>query len=357
MEEVLFDQLLDDNDRYKLYMYQIIQLYSEQGVTFSILEQQLELSKFKVKQLVYELVDELKEETLSSQIGLLEVVDDVISGQLNNQGYQLLRLRYFNQSAAGDLLLKNFFHGYTISEFAALKYISLAKAYKVRKKVNQFLVQWELVLSKTDMVGNEKRIRGFFFQLINYFYNGESAVFEKKVQFKINQTVNRLQFISRRTLSTNQKSQLAIFLGVQYYRVLNGFKLDTFDLVQYSGVSFEKLLDQFFKITLYKKETIANEQIYLVLFLLTIGQIDKNHLVYHDALVLPIKFTAYLSKEYPAVQSLLMNDVFRDRLTVMALKLEVLEISTNTFISERQFIYFKQNFPLIHQIIQRFVKK
>lgn len=161
------DKILEEDYRYKLFIYQIFLIYENNLVELGILTENLYLSQFKVLHYLEELMDELQQLDLDSRI--IRENGQVYKGEgLSQVDYQKLRREYFQQSTEANLLVQVGIMGkFTVTEYAKDRFISKGTAYTIVHKVNEFLENWNLTLKKINWSDQKYVFEDF---VSNFFY-------------------------------------------------------------------------------------------------------------------------------------------------------------------------------------------
>lgn len=345
-----FDKLLENDDRYKLFIYQILQIQKEAGILTEELKRQMDLSDFKLNQLLDDLINDLV--NLESKI---EIVDKIISSSgLSSNDYQKLRLIYFKKSIATDLLVTvGLYESISLTEFIEMHFTSASSVYRIQNEINEFLIDYDLKFKAAKIKGEEKNIRSFYFQLFFNFYGGSEFPFTRELNRMIFDNMKNLSLYLLPTTSQIQKDQLYYFLGIQIIRMKNSHSIKKHLYKKFNTDSFLKDI----KITSSNNVKVSRKEIeFLHLYLMLNDRIlfNENYDLYSTEL--EDSFINFLENKLKISQFGEFIEIVHD-IHVIAQRWFNFKLPTTTFISIEQFEFFRQSYPLLHELINEFLLK
>lgn len=355
--DTIMDKILEEDYRYKLFIYQIFLIYENNLVELGILTENLYLSQFKVLHYLEELMDELQQLDLDSRI--IRENGQVYKGEgLSQVDYQKLRREYFQQSTEANLLVQVGIMGkFTVTEYAKDRFISKGTAYTIVHKVNEFLENWNLTLKKNQLVGSEVCIRGFCFQLFLYFFGMETPNYLGFSDAGYQELINAIQLIFHQSFSINQLLQLRMILIIQNFRVANANLIEEYTFVK-KEATFQTLFTKFFKsknIYLSKTE-FSNEGAYLQNFLILNNFIENEDFIEIKQTETCKIFYSTVDAQIPQLKENL-TPLLQEEIKKICFKWEFFSFSLASFISKEQFSFFQQSFPNIHHLVHSFIEK
>jgi hypothetical protein len=354
-----FDYLLNENDQYKLFIFEMFQIEQqntkESLIHVDVLGKKLELSDYKVHQLLNELEHDLRLVSEGGDLSKVRVKKNIVEFEkVNSYVYAQLKLFYFKQSSLGKLLLQvGLFENFSLSEYAEMNFISNGTVYNLRKELNLYLETWDLKLSSKGIVGEETAVRSFFFQLLFFFYSNLENPFPNNINKNKHQFFQELPFQIGFSLSNTQKSLLDFFVTIQRIRVFNDHLLTSEIGV---CIKNQEKINRFYKwfSQYFPKLADKYEFHYLLAYLTTYELFDEEDIDVEISQIEKIFYTFVKKKSLDLYNKL---STVERKLRLFFFRLEKLHVNTTTFISDNQFLYFKQCFPKIHEIIFSFTAK
>lgn len=353
--DTLIDNILEEEYRYKLLIYQIFLAYESNLVEEGILIDTLEISQFKLSQYLGELVEELKKLAIKSKIELKN--PHVFQGDnLSTVDYQKLRSYYFEQSLEAGLLIQvGILQNYTLNEYAQIKFISRGTAYSIVKRLNKYLANWNISLKNNQLRGSEAEIRFFCFQLLLYFYGSNQSIALKKRELNLAIIINDIQLFFEKNFTANQLSQLRLFLSIQYSRMVQNHFIEKnqFGIIDKNLLSKISHWYEENEVSL-EKEKFRAEVDYLLSFLVLNGFIKNDQLIRIEETKMFKMFMRVVNKQLPQLEERLSKEAVEE-IKTMCFKWKYFSFSFASFVSNDQFQYFQQSFPKIHHLIYTFV--
>ncbi|MGR3741464.1 helix-turn-helix domain-containing protein [Companilactobacillus sp. DQM5] len=341
------DELLENDDRYKLFIYQILQIRKEGGISTGELKKIVELSDFKFNQLLKELKSDLY--FLKSKIIIIDKMID--SSTFTSKDYQALRLSYFKKSIAADFLIKvGLLESFSLNEFADLHYMSSSSIYRLQKEVNNFLSEYGLSLKSATVTGEEKNIRSFYFQLFFSYYGGMQSPFSDRIDTIISDNLKIIRQNISVSISQNQNTQLNIFLGIQIYRISNNHFIKNKIYTNFDSEKFPNI----FKSSFSLRKIPKNEIEYLHLYLMLNQNISFNNNLQLKTTALEKSFIEFLNQKL-SIMDLKVYDNIVHEIHIIAQRWFNFQLTTTSFISMEQLEFFQQSYPLLHNLVNDFI--
>lgn len=345
------DEILEDDFRYKLFIYKVLML-SENYLEETILANTLELSSFKTRKYLFELIEDVQFMGIDSFI----VVKDnkiIEFKNLTQKDYNNIRRYYFEHSLQCNFLVQvAICENYLVPEYAEMCFLSKGSAYSIVKKINDFLVNWNIKLKKSRFIGNELDIRLFCFQLLFYYYGTHIPRSLLKNANRIETLLSDLQLIFSKSFTANQFAQLKMILCVQYTRINNKNFAEESILVSDISLIESNLSKWFNKNDLFlDKFQVTRESEFIMLFLV-LNQYIENE--------------GYISIEETKGFKLLLHhlnlkkldyipDDFIKLAKLLFFKWEYTKFSFSAFVADDQYVFFKESFPKTHELVHNIV--
>lgn len=339
-----FDSFLENDDRYKLFMYQILQARPG-GISIGEVKKQIELSDFKFSKLV----EELNEELLGMKSEIIIDSKWLLSKNLSSADYQKLQLIYFKRSMAADFLVKiGLFESISRTEFADTHFISETSVYNLQADINNILADFGLKLKNSRVVGDEKDVRSFYFQLLFNYYGGIESPFPKQTQQLVNEDITDIEDKLAMKLSTIQKNQLLILLGVQICRMRHENYIDaSFPEIPEAETFLEVIQNGF---SLREIPQTEGKYLYLYLLLNNFVTTEQNF----ESTKLEKKIMTYLDDNL-RISTFDSYEAIKREVVRISQKWFYFRITSTTFISDQQLEFFAQSYPILHKLIYEFV--
>lgn len=348
------DEILEDDFKYKLLIYQILLVYDGGVVEEDFLTNTLEISSFKLSQYIEELVEELKKIPGNNK---LERDTHVFQGiNFSVRYYQVLRRYYFEQSLEVSVLLQvGVLQNYTLLEFAHLKFISKGTVYSIVKRLNEYLENWYISLKNNRLKGSETAIRFFLFQLFYYFYGSARLPMIKNKKLELGNIITGIQLLYSINFTVNQLAQLETFLTIQFIRIQKNNLIEPNDFFN-SEENFFSNLEKWYLAKNKKifKKDIENESNYLFSFML-LNHFIKNENIEIEFTEVFELFKSISTKKMPELIPLLRGNV-EYALKLICFKWKYFSFSFASFVSKDQIAYFQQSFPKIHDVVYTFAE-
>ncbi|GKQ42475.1 hypothetical protein RD055328_03980 [Companilactobacillus sp. RD055328] len=344
-----FDVLLSSNSRYKLLIYQTLQEKRESSTAIVELKQQMKLSDFKFNNLI----DELQQDLAETE-SLMNVSDKYLSIEhFSYHDYQTLQLLYFKQSIAVDLLIKvGLFESITISEFAEYNFLSSSSVYNVRSRVNEVLKTYGLTFKNSQIIGNEKSIRSFYFQILFNYYGGIESPFSESIKKTVQSYIHEIEKSFTKDMTIVQRIKLEIFLGVQLYRIKNNCYIAENGIVE-KQVEVEAFFKQY--IPRYSSSKIpSSEGKVLYLFLVLNCYIKSDIRLKPTAIGLQL--IEYLNERIQIAKMDSYEDILYN-VDLVSQSWVHFQLATSTFVYAADFKVFEKTSPKLKSLIYDFVSQ
>ncbi|MBP2099880.1 helix-turn-helix domain-containing protein [Enterococcus rivorum] len=200
------------------------------------------MSKSKLKYTFLCLEEDLKEfgnfkvliEASAQKVDTLHVTAALIDN---------LRLFYAKKSGMFLLFDAIVVSDISSSEFEKRYFFSRTKVFNLRKKLESLLNEVGITLEMQKLIGEEKAIRKFIFEVYYYYFNGLEFPFPSNVKINVEKTKNSLISIFECDHRPTKMKQLELFIGVcflrikwQYFLTESVLNLELFDSFQYKSM-------------------------------------------------------------------------------------------------------------------------
>lgn len=176
------DLLLDD-DRYKWYLLQYLELKKNSYSSVDQLSDILKVSRYKLEKYILELQIDLERIDFEATIELLDT-GEIKVHQLTHAIVKRIRLCFVERSLSFQL-----FHRFIIDETSIDKqieelHVSRSSTYRLYKRLKCKLTDEGFQIKKNQLIGDESLVRSFLFGLYYEIFNGLSNPFGKKFSSK-----------------------------------------------------------------------------------------------------------------------------------------------------------------------------
>lgn len=359
------EDLLSEDARYKLAILNTFEIKKNQTISIDYFCELLGISKFKIQKYIEELNIECVTEQSFSDFIVIERGDlicfDITMEQIREQ-----RLTYLLESPTFKLFHEILCNPTTIEKFSKKYFLSLSKAYGIKKDLNKFLKKWKCTLKKDHIEGDELVIRNLFFEVYYYFYNGISFPFSEEVFSATNQLYRNLVTAFNLSIPPTQRVKLEIFLAIQWLRIKNNHWIEK----PYVEVPIESLTKLQSITSVYREEPdimTTGEQAYVFLFLSTQDIVKVPILYVDDEINTKVKqlTTAFIMEMKTHLnlenRPLIKNEQeiyqhLERQLQQIHARFFSFKFTSSTFISENQIQFFEEGHPKFHQMITAFIQ-
>lgn len=357
------NDLLMDDDRYKWYLLQYLELNKNAHCTIDQLGDILEVSRYKLEKYLQELCDELRENNYLASIELLETGEIEVK-QLTHSIVKKMRLILLERS-----LIYQIFHCYVTKETSLdkqieLLHVSRSSTYRLYKRLKELLHDEGFELKKNQLIGNEFAIRSFLFGLYYEIFNGIASPFEKEIQKEAKEIFHHLEHYLNLSLPKTKEHKLLFFISISLIRLRKEHLLDQEYIVyEKSAVTdyLEKWLGKHFMLTSVGKR----QEIAALLLFCQMMEIDlQQELVFtsqnenEEAERIVAEFLEFLAVNSRFELSYLKkNKQLVDGLLRINRHWLIYHLRESTFVTKVQRRYFQEINPKLDDLIQTFIEK
>ena len=361
--EMQANDLLMDDDRYKWYLLQYLELNKNAYCSVDQLGDILEISRYKLEKYLQELQDELKENHYDATIELLETGEIGVQ-QLTHAIVKKMRLYLVERS-----LTYKIFHGYVTNETSLDKqieelHVSRSSTYRLYKRLKDQLVEEGFQLKKNQLIGEEDALRNFLFGLYYEIFNGLASPFDDTTQHQAKELFRYLEHYLNLSLPKTKEHKLQFFISIALVRMSKAHLMDREYLEYVENDATEYLnrwLDSHFSLT----NTEKRREIAALLLFCQLMEID-----------LPLETTILEGKEMRMAENLVdeflqylashsrfeINQLKEDKELVAGLlrinrRWLIYHFRESTFVTKIQRRYFQEINPKLDELIQDFIEK
>ncbi len=401
------NDLLMDDDRYKWYLLQYLELNKNAYCSVDQLGDILKISRYKLEKYLQELQDELKENHYDATIELLETGEIEVQ-QLTHAIVKKMRLYLVERS-----LTYKIFHGYVTNEtsldkqieelhvsrsstyrlYKRLKdqlveegfqlkknqligeednetsldkqieelHVSRSSTYRLYKRLKDQLVEEGFQLKKNQLIGEEDTLRNFLFGLYYEIFNGLASPFDDTTQHQAKELFRYLEHYLNLSLPKTKEHKLQFFISIALVRMSKAHLMDREYLEYVENDATEYLnrwLDSHFSLT----NTEKRREIAALLLFCQLMEID-----------LPLETTILEGKEMRMAENLVdeflqylashsrfeINQLKEDKELVAGLlrinrRWLIYHFRESTFVTKIQRRYFQEINPKLDELIQDF---
>lgn len=357
------NDLLMDDDRYKWYLLQYLELNKNTYCSIKQLGDILEISRYKLEKYLQEVHEELKENHYAADIILLET-GEIETHNLTHTIVKRMRLFLVQRSLSFQL-----FHRYVTAETSLDKqieelHVSRSSTYRVYKRLKEQLTDEGFQLKKNQLIGNEFSIRSFLFGLYYEIFNGLSSPFDDEIQMQAKELFRYLEHYLNLSLPKTKEHKLIFFISITLTRLRRAHSLDERYIEYEENGATEylfKWLDEHFVLSKAEKQ----KEVAALLLFCQMMEVDLNQEILfieekenHQAEELVEEFLMYLTNnsrfEYAhlAENHLLVSELLRINRRWL-----IYHFRETTFVTKIQRRYFQEVNPKLDELIQDFIEK
>ncbi|MDU6525093.1 MAG: helix-turn-helix domain-containing protein, partial [Enterococcus sp.] len=207
------NDLLMEDDRYKWYLLQYLELNKTAYSSVEQIGDLLEISRYKVEKYIQELQIELKEVTDET---LIEIQDTgkITVQRLNHAIVKKMRLLLIERSISYQI-----FHRYVTKETSLDKqieelHLSRSSTYRLYKKLKEQLADEGFQLKKNQLSGSELKIRSFLFGIYYEIFNGLANPFDEEIQQQSKELFRYLIHHLNLSIPKTKEHKLIYFISI-----------------------------------------------------------------------------------------------------------------------------------------------
>lgn len=357
------NDLLMDDDRYKWYLLQYLELNKNAYCSIDQLGDILEISRYKLEKYLQELQSELAENHYDATVELLET-GEIEVHRLTHAIVKKMRLYLVERSLSYQI-----FHRYVTKETSLDRqieelHVSRSSTYRLYKRLKTQLTDEGFQLKKNQLVGDESTIRSFLFGLYYEMFNGLASPFDEEIQQQAKELFRYLEHYLNLSLPKTKEHKLLFFLSIALIRMQKKHSMAE-ALIEYeenaATAYLTKWLEQHVSLT---PEEMRREIAALLLFCQMMEVDLQQELTFiaceetQQAESLVDEFLHYLADHSRFEINQLKEDT---ALTSGLLRINrrwlIYHFRETTFVTKIQRRYFQEINPKLDELIQDFIEK
>jgi Mga helix-turn-helix domain. len=281
-------QLLDDDHHYQLWIIRFLDIMTDEYITISKMVELTGQSRFRVINFIHALNYDISKFQKNCRIVMKD--DILILENIDLTIIKLLQIDYFMKSQIFSLLLYLLEEGGTIEKFATDHFLSVSKAYAIRRQLFTILKSLGIGVKRNRLVGDEFSIRNTLSTLIFEAINGYYSPFLIENDIVMRKVKDLLTFFFNLRLSPTQVKKLEVLISISLIRCKNGKSIDHSFLLD-ADKYFSIIKNEIYYIAndiFIDPKILVNEFSYVSMFLFTEGAFeedeDKFNFSYFEAL-------------------------------------------------------------------------
>lgn len=360
-------QLLDEDQRYQLFILRFLDLAVDDYITISKLVELTGQSKFKITKFIQILNYDLNRFRDNCKI---IIQDDLLTTEnVDLTVIKLLQIDYFKSSPTFLLLIYLIEEGGTIEKYAADQFLSMSKAYAARRQLVLFLKSVGIKLKRNRLVGEEFSLRNTLSTVIFEAINGYYPPFASDINVFVKKVTEFLTYFYNLRLTPTQANKLEVLTDISLIRCKNNNSI---------AYSFFKDPDRFFHnvekeiryISNYMDVTpnaLMEEFSYMSMFLFTEGfledafsdkfNFDYFKVVDNESRELSDSILHQVEHSYNTKLSLEIFDTYTQRVKQTNRKRAIFSFETSSFFTNKQIQAVKELYPIYSEIIWRVIEE
>lgn len=362
-----YTDFFEKNDQLSFLLLQKFFVKQDRMVTVSAITESTPISEYKLSQLLVAINNDLSQIQYAKSAKITSPEKNILKGEnITSTVINEIRLVYLKRSVLFSLFQYNFLQSKTISKATFMRdnFISKTKFYASE-------IQLRTILNDSDFYNSPNIINNYEYiqrlHIFEFFYtafNGIDTPFPK-MNTQINNLIIRIQAHFSFLIKPVQKSKLEIFLKVWILRMRNGHYVND-KIISADNITAEvreKMSNiQTFIQGRFNVQLKTEEMNYLYTFLLTQEYVDGiSDVLTREDYPLAYELTDALISKVKSGNALTEPEKFRADtlyhiLTCIHLRFITLYIEPTTFISLDQIDFFKQTYPIFHNIINDFIQ-
>ncbi|EAD4338229.1 hypothetical protein UP07_15695, partial [Listeria monocytogenes] len=219
-----FNELLDEDYRYKWHVLQILELKRESFLTVGSLMDIVGLSRYRTEKYLNEIVIDASVNHIDIEVNI-EPDGEVQSKGLSNLVLKNIRLYYLENSVCYKIFKEIFFGTSNIDSLVDKVFISRSKVYEKVKIINRMLTEANIKIKNNKLLGEELYIRGIFLSLYMDFYSGIKLPFNSELKKEIGRVKHIFAVNEDISFTKTQEFRFSIFVGISIIRSGNSSRL------------------------------------------------------------------------------------------------------------------------------------
>ncbi|MGR3741941.1 helix-turn-helix domain-containing protein [Companilactobacillus sp. DQM5] len=224
------DELLNEDDQYKILLLTIFNLFDNSELTVAYFLEYFGISRYKFNQILDGILFEQEEDRKVFLSLKISINDDIVKWfSVTNDYIQYKRYQYINKSEKFELFQYISLYNKNISEFIEEKHVSRTKAYKITHELNEILKNFNISLGASKFKGRETDIRNFMYQVFYSFFSEKNVPFDDETKEYIEMVIYGINMVIRankKHIPFTQIQKLSFFIGVNHIRIKNNYLID-----------------------------------------------------------------------------------------------------------------------------------
>lgn len=355
------NDLLMEEERYQLYILQILEARKSTFCSVDQICDLLELSKYKVEKNLEALQDTIKlvEEKSSIEI---EPTGEIHLIGITNLLLKKIRLHYLEKSSYFFM-----FHNFITKELGVETQleqlpVSRSLAYKYQKYVKRLLAEENFKLIKNQVVGSEFRLRSFAFGFYYEVFNGIRNPFPTEISKMAKEIIGFLVNYQNVSIPKTKEHKLMFFINVWLTRISHGHLVKE----EYTRMKDNTLKEYLMRVMVTKfsitRQSCEKEISYFFLFL-GLEEIDASSIEEYlnlenekEIQQITTELLNLLAKQFKSdFQKLDNYPVIVDGLMMINRRWLVYHFRESSFILKVQLKYFQEVNPKFEQLVRMFI--
>ncbi|MBO0453364.1 helix-turn-helix domain-containing protein [Candidatus Enterococcus murrayae] len=357
------NDLLMDDDRYKWYLLQYLELNKNAYCSIDQLGDILEISRYKLEKYLQELQEELEENHFEATVKLLET-GEIEVHDLTHAIVKKMRICLVERSLSYQI-----FHRYVTKETSLDKqieelHVSRSSTYRLSKRLKDQLAAEGFQLKKNQLIGDECAIRSFLFGLYYEMFNGLASPFDEEIQKQAKEVFRHLEHYLNLSLPKTKEHKLLFFVSVALIRMGKSHPIDQVYIEYEENAATDylvKWLEGHFSLT---PKEMQGEIAALLLFCQMMEVDLRQELTFiegqeiQQAGRLVDEFLHYLAEHSRfEIHRLKEDTALVDGLLRINRRWLIYHFRETTFVTKIQRRYFQEINPKLDEMIQDFIEK
>lgn len=355
------NDLLMEEERYQLYMLQILEARKSTFCSVDQICEILELSKYKAEKNLEALQDTLLLVEEKSSITVEPTGEIHLSG-ITNLLLKKMRLYYLEKSPYFFM-----FHSFITKEMGVETQleqlpVSRSLAYKYQKYVKKLLSEENFKLNKNQVIGSEFRLRSFVFGFYYDVFNGISNPFSVEISKMTKEIIDFLVNYQNVSIPKTKEHKLTFFINVWLTRISHGHLVKE----EYTRMKDNTLKEYLMRIMVtnfsLSRGSCEKEISYFFLFL-GLEEIEPTSVEEYlnlesekDVKRITMELLTKLSQQFNSnFQKLTNYQELADGLTMINRRWLVYHFRESSFILKVQLKYFQEVNPKFEQFVRTFI--
>lgn len=360
---MITSDLLMEEERYQLYILQMLEIKKSTYCSIDQLCDLLEISKYKVEKHIQMLQIEMKEIEPDASI-VVEPTGEVNLTGVTNLVLKKIQLHFLERSPY-YLIIHNFITQEVGVETQLEElHISRSLAYKYQKYLKHLLREEGFDLSKNQVIGTEFHLRSFLFGFYYDVFNGISNPFPEHCKELASNIIHYLVSYHDIALSKTKEHKLNFFIAIWLTRLMQGHTVSE-EYVKVKNNSFKEYLVRMIQTHFSIDKRFCDKEVsYFFLFL---SLEDISHQFMDEFLLKEVDQSAkahtqlFLQKllhdfgfDYLKLEN---SEAIVDGLLMINRKWLTYHFRETTFVSKIQLKYFQEINPKFENLVGTFIDR